>query len=86
VSIASEHAGEAADTLRVAAGIADPYLRADAIWEALLRIDAAAEHLCGYAATRCAEIARGLEAGCKANEEPPRGEQLLAHVRVLEAI
>jgi hypothetical protein len=86
MSIASEHAGEAADTLRAAAGIADPYLRADAIWEALMRIDAAAEHLRGPAAARCGEIARGLEEGCEATMEPPRGEELLAHARVLEAI
>jgi hypothetical protein len=86
VSIASEHTGEAADTLRAAVGIADPYLRADAIWEALLRIDAAAEHLRGHAASRCAEIARRLEAGCEGVEEPPRGEELLAHVSALEAI
>jgi hypothetical protein len=84
--IASEHAGEAASALRAAAEVAAPYMRADAIWEALLRIDAAVDHLCGHAAERCAGIARRLEAGCEGTEEPPCGEALLADARVLEAI
>lgn len=65
--IATEHAGEAADTLRHAAGITDPYLRADAIWEAAVRVQSAAARLAGRAAERCSSIARGLEDSCEAD-------------------
>ncbi len=66
-AIAAEHAGEAADTLRRAADIADPYLRADAIWEAAVRVQSAAVRLAGKAAERCSSIARGLEDSCEAD-------------------
>lgn len=66
-AIATEHAGEAADTLRAAAEIGDPYLRADAIWEAAVRVQSAAAHLGGRAALRCSSIARGLEDSCEAD-------------------
>lgn len=74
--VAREHAAEAADTLRVAAGIADPYRRADAIWEAVERVNAATVRLCGRAAARSAEIARALEEGCEAGRRLPGGEEL----------
>jgi hypothetical protein len=65
--VAVEHAGEGADTLRRAILIEDPYLQADAVWEAALRARSAAEHLAGAAADRCIEIARQLEKGCEAD-------------------
>jgi len=61
MSLPAEHAGEAADTLRRAALVDDPYLRADAIWEALIRVHCAADHLRGQLAARCGDIARYLE-------------------------
>jgi hypothetical protein len=86
MSIATEHAAEAADTLRAAAGIADPYKRADAIWEAVERINAAAERLGGRPAAGCAELARRLEEGCEAGREPPGAEELQRRARALDRI
>jgi hypothetical protein len=86
VSIAAKHAGEAADTLRAAASIADPYLRADAIWEAVERINGAAPHLGGREAARCAEIARRLEEGCEGSAEPPLGTSLRSYAHTLDGI
>lgn len=86
MSTAAEYAAEAADTLRAAAGIADPYIRADAIWEALERIDAAAGRLRGRPGALCGEIARRLEEGCEANREPPGREELMRCARALDRI
>jgi hypothetical protein len=86
VSIAAEHVGEAADTLRAAALIADPYLRADAIWEAVERINSAAQHLGGREAACCAEIARRLEEGCDGSAEPPLGDSLRSYACTLDGI
>jgi hypothetical protein len=87
-AVAREHAGEAADTLRAAAGIDDPYLRADAIWEALERVRCAAEHLfeCAADANRCNEIAHRLEEGCEGNREPLGAEELRGYARTLDFI
>lgn len=79
--VATEHLGEAADTLRQAALIGDPYLRADAIWEALERVRAAADHLRGRAASACGEITRLLEESCDGSAEPPVGEVLIGYAR-----
>jgi hypothetical protein len=84
LTIATEHAGEAADTLRRAALLDDPYLRADAIWEAVLRVESAAQHLRGRAASRCTEIARHLEEGCEKGAEPPVGDTLREYANTLE--
>lgn len=65
--VAVEHAKEGADTLRRAILIEDPYLQADAVWEAAIRVRSAAGHLAGAAADRCIEIARQLEEGCEAD-------------------
>jgi hypothetical protein len=86
MSIASEHAAEAADTLRRAASIADPYLRADAICEALLRVRSAADRLRGRAAASCEDIAHYLEEGCEGQDEPPGGDTLTAYARTLDGI
>lgn len=86
MSIAVEHAAEAADTLRAATRIADPYIRADAIWEAVERINAATERLRGRPAARCAELARRLEEGCQAGHEPPGAEELQRCARALDRI
>ena len=86
MSIAAEHMGEAADTLRAAALIADPYLRADAIWEAVERINSAAPHLGGREAACCAEIARRLEEGCDGSAEPPLGDSLRSYACALDGI
>ena len=84
--IAGGHAGEAADTLRLAATIADPYMRADAIWEALERVRCAADRLRSRRAEACNDIARYLEAGCEGRDEPPGGETLEGYARTLEGI
>jgi hypothetical protein len=86
VSVAAEHVGEAADTLRAAALIADPYLRADAIWEAVERINGAAQRLGGREAACCAEIARRLEEGCDGSAEPPLGDSLRPYACTLDGI
>ncbi|HEY2333627.1 MAG TPA: hypothetical protein VGH58_01295 [Solirubrobacterales bacterium] len=86
MSIAAEHVGEAADTLRAAALIADPYLRADAIWEAMKRINSAAPYLGGREAACCAEIARRLEEGCEGSVEPPLGDSLRSYACTLDGI
>ncbi len=75
-SAAAEHICEAADTLRHAATIADPYRRADAIWEAVVRLRSASGGLGGLAAERCEEIAHRLEEGCEADAELPDGDAL----------
>ncbi len=84
LTIATEHAGEAADTLRRAALLDDPYRRADAIWEAVLRVESAAQHLRGRAASRCTDIARRLEEGCEKGAEPPVGDTLRKYANTLE--
>jgi hypothetical protein len=84
LTIAAEHAVEAADTLRRAALIDDPYLRADAIWEAVLRVESAAHHLRGRAASRCTDIARHLDEGCEKGAEPPVGDTLREYANTLE--
>jgi hypothetical protein len=84
--VAREHAGEAGDALRAAAGIADPYKRADAIWEAVERVNAAAPRLRGRAAARCAEIARALEEGCEAGRRLPGDLELGGHADALDRI
>jgi hypothetical protein len=86
MSIAAEHVAEAADALRAAAGIADPYKRADAIWGAVERINAAAERLGGRPAACCAGLARRLEEGCEAGREPPNAEELQRHASDLDRI
>jgi hypothetical protein len=85
-SIASEHAGEAADTLRSAAQIEDPYLRANAIWEAMLRVRSAADHLRGRAASLCTDIARYLEEGCEVAGEPLAADTLRGYAETLEGL
>lgn len=85
-AIAREHAAEAADTLRAAARIDDPYMRADAIWEAVLRVRSAADHLRGRAASRCTDIGRYLEEGCEGTAEPPSGDVLRNYARTLDRI
>jgi len=86
MSIAAEHAAEAADALRAAAGIADPYIRADAIWGEVERINAAAGRLGGRPAARCAELARRLEEGCEAGREAPGDEELQRCAGALDRI
>jgi hypothetical protein len=86
MSLAAQHAGEAADTLRAAALIDDPYLRADAIWEALERVHSAADRLCGRDAAACGEIARYLEEGCDGTTEPPADDTLRSFAHTLDAI
>ena len=86
MSIAAEHMGEAADTLRAAALISDPYLRADAIWEAVERINSAAPRLGAREAACCAEIARRLEEGCDGSAEPPLGDSLRSYACTLDGI
>jgi hypothetical protein len=84
--IATEHAGEAADTLRRAALLDDPYLRADAVWEAVLRLESAAHHLRGHGAKICTDIARHLEEGCEKDVEAPAGDTLRGYADKLEGI
>jgi hypothetical protein len=86
MSIAAEHMGEAADRLRAAALIADPYLRADAIWEAVERINDAVEYLGAREAACCAEIARRLEEACDGSAEPPPGASLRSYACTLDGI
>lgn len=84
--VAIEHAGEGADTLRRAVLIEDPYMQADAVWEAALRARSAAEHLAGAAADRCIEIACQLEEGCEANGQALPVDALNACADSLDAI
>jgi hypothetical protein len=86
MSLATEHANEAADTLRAAALIDDPYLRADAIWEALEKVHSTADRLHGRSAAACGDIARYLEEGCDGTAEPPAGDTLRGYARTLDAI
>jgi hypothetical protein len=82
--IATDHAAEAADTLRIAAGVDDPYLRGDAIWEAVERLRRTVLHL-GHCRDRrsgfFADLVEKLEEGCDGSAEPPAGPALsaLAH-------
>ena len=85
-SIATEHAGEAAHTLRQASLIDDPYMRADAVWEAVVRVQQAAARLSGDAAAGCAAIAARLEEGCEAGGDTPTAGALRAYARRLDAI
>jgi hypothetical protein len=80
---AADHTGEAANTLRLAATIADPYQRADAIWEAVLRLRRASGCLGGLAARRCGEISRHLEEGCEASGTLPDAEAPKHYARCL---
>lgn len=80
---AAEHTGEAADVLRYAATIADPYQRADVIWEAVLRLRCASECLDGLGADRHSEIARRLEEGCEADGDLPGADALRRYARRL---
>lgn len=66
--------------------IADPYKRADAIWEALQRVRCAADRLRGRRADVCNDIARYLEGGCEGRDEPPGGETLEGYARTLDGI
>jgi hypothetical protein len=84
--VAVEHAGEGADTLRRAILIEDPYMQADAVWEAALRARSAAEHLSGGAADRCIEIACQLEEGCEAAGQVLSADALRACADSLDAI
>jgi hypothetical protein len=86
MSIAAEHLGEAADTLRRALLIGDPYMRADAIWEALARIRSAGDRLCGAAACACLDVVRHLEEGCDGSAEPPEGATLIGYARILDGL
>ena len=86
MSIATEHTGEAADTLRAAAEVSDPYKRADAIWEAVERVRCAADRLRGREAAACEDIARYLEEGCEGRDEVPGREALRGYARTLDAI
>lgn len=84
--IAVEHAGEGADTLRHALSIEDPYMQANAVWEAALRARSAAGFLSGEAAARCIEIASQLEEGCEADGQVLSAEALAACAEFLDAI
>ena len=86
MSLADEHLGEAADGLRAAAMIADPYMRADAIWEAALRVESGGAHLQGRAAAVCDEIVRRLVDSCDGSDEPPAGAILIGYARTLDGI
>jgi hypothetical protein len=85
MAIAAEHLGEGIETLRLAAAIPDPYKRADAIWEAIVRIRSAGEYLWGPKAVTCEALADALEAGCNGRSEPPAGAELLSRAAELEA-
>lgn len=80
------HLSQARKSLLAAIGIADPYKRADAIWEAAERVNAAAGRLRGRPAARCAELARQLEEGCEAGREPPDGEELERCAHALDRV
>lgn len=84
--VAIEHAAEGADTLRRAILIEDPYMQADAVWEAALRARSAAGHLAGGAAARCIEIASQLEEGCEADGLVLSADVLRACAESLDAI
>lgn len=80
------HLSQARKSLLAATGIADPYKRADAIWEAVERINATARRLRGRPAVCCAELARQLEEGCEAGRELPDGEDLERCAHALDRI
>ncbi len=82
-STAVDHMEEAADTLRQAARIADPYQRADVIWEAVLHLRSASACFGDRVAQHCDEIARNLEEGCEANGTLPDAEALKHYARCL---
>lgn len=86
MSLAAEHAAEAADTLRTASRIADPYKRADVIWEAVEGINAAAGRLRGRSAARSAELAHLLEESCEAGGEQPGEAELDGYAEALDRI
>jgi hypothetical protein len=86
ISIAAEHLREGADTLHRAILTADPYARADAVWEAAVRARCAAEHLYGCAAARCERIAALLEKCCEADRPAPSDDFLENNAECLEAI
>ncbi len=86
MSIGGEHASEAAEMLRAAASISDPYLRADTIWEAVQRVRAPAGCQCGRDAAAHHDITRRLEEGCEGATEPPVGDPLRGYARALDAI
>lgn len=86
MSIAAAHANGAADRLRIAIPIADPYLREEAIWEAAERVRLAAHRLWGSRAEVCEEIAGRLEEGCEAGREPPPARILYGYARRLERL
>lgn len=85
-SLAAEHLGEAADTLCRAALIGDPYMRADAIWEAPAHVQSAAARLCGREARACLDIVGCLERGCDGSAEPPEGATLVGYARTLDGL
>jgi hypothetical protein len=85
--IAAEHAAGAADTLRAAADVGDPYLRGDAIWEAVERLRRAVLHLghCRGRSYRFFERFVGtLEEGCDGSAEPPADTALMALAQELD--
>ncbi len=85
--IATEHAAEAADTLRAAADVGDPYLRGDAIWEAVERLKRTVLHL-GHCRGRPSrfflDLLGTLEGGCDGSDEPPAGPALKALAQELD--
>jgi hypothetical protein len=85
--IATEHAAEAADTLRAAAEVGGPYLRGDVIWEAVERLRRAVLHL-GHCRGRRSrffvELVGALEDGCDGSAEPPAGAALMALAQGLD--
>ena len=86
INVAAEQTREGADTLRRAVLLADPYARADAVWEAARRARRAAERLLGPEADRCIEIAFELEECCEAGHPPPSDGLLEHYAECLEAI
>lgn len=70
MTIAAEHAGEAADMLRTAVAIEDPYRRADVVWEALERVRCAAGHLPAAHSSVCTAVIARLDDGGDGSAEP----------------
>jgi hypothetical protein len=81
-----QYAANGADALRRAAGLEDPYLRADAVWEAVLYVRKAEDRLDGQAAAQCADVGRYLEEACEVSGRPVSSDVLTAYVEALDAI
>jgi hypothetical protein len=76
----AEDLSDAAMGLNRAAAIEDPYMRADAIWEAVQCLTACT----GPLASSAERIARRLEHGCDRSRLPPAGRELQRQARLLE--